>query len=108
MHTREVCVRSLLDQAWWNDAGMQNLGFLFAWARVERAVSGLAKHREAARRHLEYFNTHPYMASFVLGVVGSLEECLAGFPEEQRGAMEEKIRQLKKVMGATLAADGHI
>jgi PTS system mannose-specific IID component len=86
---------------------MQNLGFLFGidgWLR--RIYPDPEEYRRAALRHLEHFNTQPYMASFALGLVGALEEERASAPDERKPVIEERIRQLKRAVGAGLAAVG--
>ena len=89
-----VAARSLLLQSCWNEEGMQNVGFAFAlkpWLkRIER--EGGPPEAEAVRRHLQYFNTQPYMASFVLGVAGRLEEGLAAEAPEALAAAYARIR----------------
>ena len=104
---RSVFARSMLLQACWGFEGMQNLGFLFSldpWLR--RLYPEKKAYREAARRHLEFFNTQPYMAGYVVGVVGALEERRARAAAAERPAIEERIRQLKGAMGSALAAAG--
>lgn len=86
---------------------MQNLGFLFAIEPLlKRRLSGQESRRAASRRHLEYFNTQPYMAGFVLGVVGAMEERRARRPEGERPAIEKRIREVKRAMASGLAAMG--
>jgi PTS system mannose-specific IID component len=73
-----VFFRSLFLQATWNRRGMQNLGFAFA---IEPALRALypdpVRHEEALRRHLGFFNCHPYMAAAILGGVIHHEERVA-------------------------------
>jgi mannose PTS system EIID component len=103
----EMCARSLLLQSFWNEAGMQNLGFLFCLSpRLRGLYPDSAARRGAALRHMEFFNTQPYMASFVLGTAAAFEEACVAAPEERRPALEERLRQLKRAQGAALAAVG--
>jgi len=71
----QVAFRSFFLQASWNYRGMMNMGFLYA---IQPALDKLyppgPARQEAYSRHLEYFNTNPYFASLVMGVVLSLEE----------------------------------
>lgn len=84
-------------QALWSPATMQNLGLLYALEpALDRLYPKLDERRDAAMRHLSYFNTNPYMAGFVCGFVARLEET----------ADEDRIEKLKKAMGAALAAVG--
>lgn len=69
-----VFLNSLFIQASWSFTGMQNLGFA---SSVAPALKGLYRGKElegALRRHMEFFNTHPYMAAPILGAVVRLEE----------------------------------
>jgi len=102
-----IFTRSLLLQACWSFEGMQNLGFLMSldpWLR--RVYPEPAEYRAAVLRHLGYFNTHPYMAGIVLGVVGSMEERRSAMIGEERKNYEQRIEQMKKSLSAALAAIG--
>lgn len=70
----KVFLNSLFIQAAWSFTGMQNLGFA---SSVAPALKRLYRGKElegALRRHMEFFNTHPYMAAPILGAVVRLEE----------------------------------
>ena len=57
---------------------MQGLGFSAALAPALRELFVDKKEREEAlKRHTEYYNAHPYMASPILGAVINLEEMAA-------------------------------
>ncbi|HBL17680.1 MAG: hypothetical protein A2X36_07700 [Elusimicrobia bacterium GWA2_69_24] len=102
-----VFVRSMLLQSCWNFSGMQNAGFLYALDPVlRRAYPDPAALRTAERRHLCFFNTNPYMAGFVLGAVGAMEERSAGLPAAERPAAELRIEAVKKMMASSVAALG--
>jgi PTS system mannose-specific IID component len=97
-----VFLRSLLLQAAWNPRGMQNLGFCYA---VGPALDALYPDRairaQAAARHLEFFNCHPYVAAAILGASLRYEEQVA------RGERApETVSQLKRTLGPPLAALG--
>ena len=70
-----VCWRSTFLQGSWNYERMQNGGWCYA---IIPAIKKLYKTKEertaALKRHLEFFNTHPYLASPVMGVTLALEE----------------------------------
>lgn len=70
----QVLSRSFLLQASWNYEQMQSLGLLYALAPALRRYYRDAALLSAYRRHLEYFNTHPYLAPTVIGAVLKLEE----------------------------------
>lgn len=99
-----IFLRSLYLQAVWNFERLQNLGFLFSVVPVIKRLYPAGKERERAiKRHLEFFNTHPFMANIVLGVVTSLEEKMA----YDRGAVKpDDIRAMKAIMSGPLAALG--
>jgi PTS system mannose-specific IID component len=70
----QVLARSYLLQASWNFERLQSLGFLYAILPALRFLYRGEELRAACRRHLEYFNTHPFMASPVIGTALALEE----------------------------------
>lgn len=55
---------------------MQNLGFCYAILPVLKRLYVGDELKQATKRHLEFFNTHPYMAAPILGVVSGMEESL--------------------------------
>jgi mannose/fructose/N-acetylgalactosamine-specific phosphotransferase system component IID len=95
--------RSLLVQTGWNFQRLQNLGY--AWA-IQPALARLYPDKEARvaalRRHLELFNTHPYMVTLVMGGSLRLEEEAVGRGEDA-GA---QATALKHGLMAPLAAIG--
>lgn len=70
----QVLSRSFLLQASWNYEQMQSLGLIYALTPAFRRYYTGATLLAAYRRHLEYFNTHPYLATTVIGAVLKLEE----------------------------------
>ena len=87
----KLLMRSFALQGSWNFPQMQGLGFLFALAPwLKRVHSEGNELRRSLRRHLGYFNTNPYMATYVLGVVARLEE---------EGQGEESVRMRQNLMG---------
>lgn len=73
---RAVFIRSNLFQGSWNFERMQALGFCFSMIPVIRRlyIKGSIEQKEALKRHLEFFNTHPYVAAPILGVIMAMEE----------------------------------
>jgi PTS system mannose-specific IID component len=69
-----VLMRSFLLQASWNFERMQSLGVLYVLAPALRVLYRGDELTMACRRHLMYFNTHPFMASPILGMTLALEE----------------------------------
>lgn len=68
------CLRSVLHQGSWNFERMQNLGFLYQMMPGLRRLYGPNPPVDVLQRYTEYFNTHPYMASWVAGTTLRLEE----------------------------------
>jgi len=73
---RAVFLRSNLFQGSWNFERMQALGFCFCMVPVIKRLypENNDERRQAIKRHLEFFNTHPYVAAPVLGVTLAMEE----------------------------------
>ena len=70
-----VAWRSTFIQGSWNYERMQNGGWAFAMIPAIKKLYPAKEDRVLAlKRHLEFFNTHPYVASPVLGVTLALEE----------------------------------
>lgn len=70
-----VAWRSTFLQGSWNYERMQNGGWCYAMIPAIKKLYKDPEDRKAAlKRHLEFFNTHPYVASPVLGVTLALEE----------------------------------
>lgn len=73
---RAVFLRSNLFQGSWNFERMQALGFCFSMVPVIRRLypEGSDERKQAIKRHLEFFNTQPFVAAPILGVVSAMEE----------------------------------
>ncbi|WFA07103.1 MULTISPECIES: PTS system mannose/fructose/sorbose family transporter subunit IID [Bacillus] len=70
-----VAWRSTFIQGSWNYERMQNGGWAFSMIPAIKKLYQSKEDRVAAlKRHLEFFNTHPYIASPILGVTLALEE----------------------------------
>lgn len=70
-----VWLRSTFLQGSWNYERMQNGGWAFAMIPAIKRLYKTKEERSASlKRHLEFFNTHPYVASPILGVTLALEE----------------------------------
>lgn len=68
-------LRSFFIQAGWNYERYQNLGFAYTLEPALRKIyPDPEKFKAAMLRHMQIFNTQPYMASFVLGNVARIEE----------------------------------
>jgi len=97
-----IAFRSFFLQASWNFRGMMSIGFLYAIKPgLDSIYSDDSSRMSAYRRHLEYFNTNPYLSSILMGVVLSLEEKYA------RGEItEDIIKDAKEGLMTALAAIG--
>ena len=83
--------RCLFLQAAWNRRGMQNLGFAYAIDPALRALYPEPERREEAlRRHLGFFNCHPYMAAAIVGGAIHHEEKVAAGVEPGAQPLEYK------------------
>ena len=70
-----VCWRSTFLQGSWNYERMQNGGWAYSMIPALKKLYTTKEDRAAAlKRHLEFFNTHPYLAAPILGVTLALEE----------------------------------
>jgi PTS system mannose-specific IID component len=86
-----VFLRSLLLQASWNPEGMQNLGLAYAlFPALKKLYPDPAEQAAAIRRHLAFFNTHPYIAAAILGGVLHHEQRIARGEEDPARALEFK------------------
>lgn len=86
---RGVFLRSNLFQGSWNFERMQALGFCFSMIPVIRRLypENSEERKQAIKRHLEFFNTHPYVAAPVLGVTIAMEEQRANGADIDDGAI---------------------
>jgi PTS system mannose-specific IID component len=74
----QVLWRSLFLQASWNPRGMQNLGLAYALFPALKVLYPEEPNLSAAvKRHLVFFNTHPYAAAAIVGGVLFHEERIA-------------------------------
>lgn len=96
----EIFFRSLLIPSSFNKKGLQNLGFAFSILPLARAAGDNDYKRALLSRHLERFNTHPYLSSSIIGQVIHLEERCVGLAEG-----EETIK-LKNMLAGPYAAIG--
>lgn len=97
-----VFLRSLLLQASWNPQGMQNLGLAYAlYPALKELYPDRADLVAAVRRHLTFFNTHPYVAAAILGGVLFHEQRIARGEEGP-----ERVQAFKSALMGPLAALG--
>lgn len=86
---RAVFMRSNIFQGSWNFERMQALGFCFAMVPAIKRLypENNDDRKKAIKRHLEFFNTHPYVAAPVIGVTLAMEEQRANGAEIDDGAI---------------------
>ena len=105
---RAVAWRHQFLQGSWNYERMQNGGWCYA---MIPAIKALYKDKEeqsaALKRHLEFYNTHPYVSAPVIGVTLALEEMgpLAGVGDP---VFWFTIRPILGALGASMALGGSI
>lgn len=98
-----VCLRSQFLQSSWNYERMQNGGFAFAMIpAIKKLYKNKADQVAALKRHMEFFNTHPYVAAPIIGVTLALEQ------EKANGAAvdDAAIQGVKVGMMGPLAGIG--
>lgn len=123
-----VAWRSTFLQGSWNYERMQNGGWAFAMIpAIKKLYKTKEERAEALKRHLEFFNTHPYVASPVMGVTLALEEDRANGAQVVDSAIQGvkvgmmgplagvgdpvfwfTIRPMLGALGASLAISGNI
>lgn len=97
--------RSLLLQAVWNFERMQNVGFLYSIMPCLKEIYVADENRlkNAAMRHFDFFNTHPYIANAIIALTLILENENVAAGEETKS---QQIKSLKLHLGGPLAAIG--
>ena len=125
---QKVWWRSQFLQGSWNYERMQNLGWAYSLIpAIKKLYTKKEDQAAALKRHLEFFNTHPYVAAPIMGVSLALEEEKAnGTPIEDAAIQGVKIgmmgplagigdpvfwftiRPILGALGASLAASGNI
>ncbi|MBU3092083.1 PTS system mannose/fructose/sorbose family transporter subunit IID [Clostridium sp. CF011] len=96
-----VWFRSFFLQGSWNYERMQNGGWAYALIPAIKKLYKTKEDRAAAlKRHLEFFNTHPYVASPVIGVTLALEEDRAnGLPIDDITIQGVKVGMMGPLAG---------
>ena len=96
-----VCWRSTFLQGSWNYERMQNGGYCYAMIpAIKRLYTTKEEQAAALKRHLEFFNTQPYVASPILGVTLALEEDRAnGAPVDNAAIQGVKVGMMGPLAG---------
>ncbi|MGX7417339.1 PTS system mannose/fructose/sorbose family transporter subunit IID [Carnobacterium gallinarum] len=96
-----VAWRSTFIQGSWNYERMQNGGWAFSMIpAIKKLYTSKEDQSAALKRHLEFFNTHPYIASPILGVTLALEEERAnGAPVDDVAIQGVKVGMMGPLAG---------
>ncbi len=88
-------------QGSWNYERMQNGGWAYSIIpAIKRLYTNKEDQVEALKRHLEFYNTHPYVSAPVMGVTLALEEERAnGAPIEESAIQGVKIGMMGPLAG---------
>ena len=125
---KKVWWRSTFLQGSWNYERMQNLGWAYSLIPALKKLYTKKEDQIAAlERHLEFFNTHPYVAAPIMGVTLALEEERANGIEIDDAAIQGvkigmmgplagigdpvfwfTVRPILGALGASLAASGNL
>lgn len=99
----KVFLRSFFLQSVWNYRSLISVGFeICLLPVVKRLYPEVQPRREFLQRHLKFFNAHPYLASYALGVSLRLEENIASGD----GEICTKLDRIKELLIPTLGAKG--
>ena len=86
---QKVWWRSQFLQGSWNYERMQNLGWAYSLIpAIKKLYTKKEDQAAALERHLEFFNTHPYVAAPIMGVTLALEEERANGTEIDDAAIQ--------------------
>ena len=125
---QKVWWRSQFLQGSWNYERMQNLGWAYSLIpAIKKLYTNKEDQAAALKRHLEFFNTHPYVAAPIMGVTLALEEERANGVEIDDAAIQGvkigmmgplagigdpvfwfTVRPILGALGASLAASGNL
>lgn len=97
----DVCWRHQFLQGSWNYERMQNGGWCYSIIPAIKKLYTTKEDRAAAlKRHLEFYNTHPYVSAPVMGVTLALEEERAnGMPVDDQTVQGVKVGMMGPLAG---------
>lgn len=99
----KVCFNHQFLQGSWNFERMQNGGFCYG---ILPALKELYPNKDdydlAIKRHLDFYNTHPYVSAPIMGIVLSMEEAKANGED----ISAEQIQNIKTSLIGPLAGVG--
>ena len=125
---KKVWWRSTFLQGSWNYERMQNMGWAYSLIpAIKRLYTSKEDQAAALERHMEFFNTHPYVAAPIIGVTLALEEEKANGADIDDAAIQGvkigmmgplagigdpvfwfTVRPILGALGASLALTGNI
>lgn len=98
-----VFFRTFFIQAVWNFKSLISIGLCFAIIPVAKRLCRTKEEYICfLKRHLCFFNSHPYFASYALGSIAKIEEEYANTP----GADVQQIEKFKNALIGPLGAIG--
>ena len=99
----EIFFRSFFVQSGWNYKSLLSIGFCFTIVPVAKRLykNDVIKYNQFVKRHLGFFNAHPYFSAYALGAVAKLEEEIA-----VNKGNEEHLEKFKNALIGPLGALG--
>ncbi len=99
----KVFIRSFFVQSLWNFRSLISVGFgISLFPILKKLYKSPEEQRAFLLRHFRFFNAHPYLVSYALGVAIRLEEEIAeGHPE-----VEHKLDRIKELLISILGSVG--
>lgn len=120
-------IRSNLHQGSWNFERMQALGYCFSMVPIIKRLYKGEDRVAALKRHLEFYNTQPFVTAPILGITAAMEEQKANGADIDGGAINGikvglmgplagvgdpifwgTLRPLLAALGASIALTGSI
>ena len=100
---KSVFFRSLTMEYSWNYERQQHMGYCFSMLPIIRRVyKNKDDQAAAAKRHMEFFNTTPYVSTLILGISAAMEEANAN----EEDFDESSINSVKAALMSPLAGIG--
>ena len=108
-------VRSNFLQGSWNMERMQALGYAFGMVPILRRLYEGEELKKAMKRHLEFYNTQPFVTAPIIGITAALEEKRANGADIPDGVingikvgMMGTLRPITAALGASFAISGSL
>ena len=100
---RKVFLHAITMEHTWNYERMMNDGYLYSMLpALQKIYTNPEDLKEACKRHLEFFNTTPQLATLILGISAAMEESNANNPNFDT----ESINSVKVSLMGPLAGIG--